>query len=418
MGSFYASKVFPRYPPSTSYLYSAIFTLLESIIEIGDGSCDFWMDPWLHSGPLLNHSAGLVPVNDFMTDGYWNLLKLHEYGPNDQVSNILQCEVRRERSDEVIWKASNHGNFNFKATWQLIREIQPFSGVHKAIWYKSIPKKVSFTVRRIVQSWLPVDNILQKRGITLASKCQFCGSGENIDHIFIECEMAKSVWQYLHDLFGIQYKNYSSPFHLLINWLDKSPIVGHIRMVIACIALWAIWEGRHKNKNEDRVISKATILSRIFQQIKLLGDGGIFKPVNWRGDLHRVTSFGCNLRVESPSLPRVVKWTKPPDGHFKLNTDGASKGNPGESGCGGILKDKEGSIIMAFGVYLGRETSIVAELKAIQEGLHKLCIKGIRDVMVETDSQLSIQLIRSTCCNWKLRPMVNNIKDMAEICNA
>ncbi|GAA0142857.1 hypothetical protein LIER_42739 [Lithospermum erythrorhizon] len=189
-------------------------------------------------------------------------------------------------------------------------------------------------------------------------------------------------------------------------------------MVIACIALWAIWEGRNKNKNEDRVISKATILSRIFQQIKLLGDGGIFKPVNWRGYLHLVTSLGCNLRVQSPSLPRVVKWTKPPDGHFKLNTDGASKGNSGESGCGGILRDKEGSIIMAFGVYLGRETSIVAEMKAIQEGLHKLCIKGIRDVMVETDSQLSIQLIRSTCCNWKLRPMVNNIKDMAEICNA
>ncbi|GAA0166861.1 hypothetical protein LIER_40264 [Lithospermum erythrorhizon] len=197
------------------------------------------MDSWLPSVPLLNHLAGFVPVKHFMTDGYWNLMKQHEYGPNDQVSNILQCEVRRENSDELIWKASNHGNFNLKATWKLLREIQPFSG--------------------------------------------FCGSGENIDHIFIDCEIA--IWQYFHDLFDIQYIHYSSPFHLLINWLDKSANVGHICMVIACIALWAIWEGRNKKKNEDQVISKTSILSRIYQQDKLNGDRGMVKPVYWRGDM-------------------------------------------------------------------------------------------------------------------------------------
>lgn len=35
----------------------------------------------------------------------------------------------------------------------------------------------------------------------------------------------------------------------------------------------------------------------------------------------------------------AVSWSKPPIGLFKLNSDGASKGNPGPSGGGGIVRD-------------------------------------------------------------------------------
>jgi hypothetical protein len=33
------------------------------------------------------------------------------------------------------------------------------------------------------------------------------------------------------------------------------------------------------------------------------------------------------------------KWEPPPQGFIKLNYDGASKGNPGQAGAGGLFRD-------------------------------------------------------------------------------
>jgi hypothetical protein len=43
-----------------------------------------------------------------------------------------------------------------------------------------------------------------------------------------------------------------------------------------------------------------------------------------------------NINTTEPqrSPLRVVKWNRPEIGEFKINTDGASKGNPGTSGGG------------------------------------------------------------------------------------
>ena len=48
----------------------------------------------------------------------------------------------------------------------------------------------------------------------------------------------------------------------------------------------------------------------------------------------------CLIKVKKKGLNqgRVI-WSPPPSGCFKFNVDGASKGNPGLSGVGGILRD-------------------------------------------------------------------------------
>ncbi|CAA6675315.1 unnamed protein product [Spirodela intermedia] len=45
---------------------------------------------------------------------------------------------------------------------------------------------------------------------------------------------------------------------------------------------------------------------------------------------------------------RSVRWTPPKVGQWKLNVDGASQGNYGPSGGGGILRDSTGCIFFAF----------------------------------------------------------------------
>ena len=48
---------------------------------------------------------------------------------------------------------------------------------------------------------------------------------------------------------------------------------------------------------------------------------------------------------------------EPQVGWKKLNTDGASKGNPGLAGCGGVVRDKNGRWIAGFSRRIGVTSS-------------------------------------------------------------
>ncbi|KAK6803077.1 hypothetical protein RDI58_000861 [Solanum bulbocastanum] len=52
---------------------------------------------------------------------------------------------------------------------------------------------------------------------------------------------------------------------------------------------------------------------------------------------------------------KIVKWNKPPDQSYKINTDGSCTG--GMCGVGGV-RNIEGKILVAFSIYLGEEQII------------------------------------------------------------
>ena len=59
-------------------------------------------------------------------------------------------------------------------------------------------------------------------------------------------------------------------------------------------------------------------------------------------------------------------WHPPLEGYLKYNIDGASKGNPGTAGYGGVLRNAEGSIISIFHCHLGTATNNMVELMAME----------------------------------------------------
>jgi hypothetical protein len=78
-----------------------------------------------------------------------------------------------------------------------------------------------------------------------------------------------------------------------------------------------------------------------------------------------------NLTVVSFSKSNfvAVSWEKPELGWFKLNTDGSSFVNPGESGAGGLIRDHKGNLIVAFSEYFGIGSNNKAELLGVLIGL-------------------------------------------------
>ena len=72
-------------------------------------------------------------------------------------------------------------------------------------------------------------------------------------------------------------------------------------------------------------------------------------------------------------------------------TDGASRGNPGESGIGLILKNEKGTVLYSGGGYIGTATNNVAEYEALLACLAKARELGCSELVVHSDSQLMVR---------------------------
>jgi len=69
-------------------------------------------------------------------------------------------------------------------------------------------------------------------------------------------------------------------------------------------------------------------------------------------------------------------------------TDGASRGNPGESAIGVILRDENGNTIRSYGKYIGTATNNIAEYTALLACLSSVQETECHHLILHTDSEL------------------------------
>jgi len=68
--------------------------------------------------------------------------------------------------------------------------------------------------------------------------------------------------------------------------------------------------------------------------------------------------------------------------------DGASQGNPGPAAMGVVFVDGEGRPVIRLSKYLGETTNNVAEYLALVYALQEAQARGIKSLVVKTDSEL------------------------------
>ena len=73
--------------------------------------------------------------------------------------------------------------------------------------------------------------------------------------------------------------------------------------------------------------------------------------------------------------------------------DGASKGNPGLAGCGGVIISANGNVISNYTWGLGIDSNNTTEFCGLLQGLKIALAKGITKMSVFGDSRLLIQAI-------------------------
>ncbi|NIO11651.1 MAG: reverse transcriptase-like protein [Deltaproteobacteria bacterium] len=71
--------------------------------------------------------------------------------------------------------------------------------------------------------------------------------------------------------------------------------------------------------------------------------------------------------------------------------DGASRGNPGEAGCGAVIYDERGEVLKELYAYLGSSTNNVAEYRGLLMGLEGVLELGGRHLQIRSDSELLVR---------------------------
>ena len=79
------------------------------------------------------------------------------------------------------------------------------------------------------------------------------------------------------------------------------------------------------------------------------------------------------------------------EGFWRLNCDGASRGNPGPAGAGIVLHDPQGRLRVDTGRYLGETTNNVAEYQALLLGLEEARKIGVQKLRILADSELMVK---------------------------
>jgi len=75
------------------------------------------------------------------------------------------------------------------------------------------------------------------------------------------------------------------------------------------------------------------------------------------------------INIVSPNVKVFIKWKPPIESWIKLNIDGASKGNPGSVGGGGVFRGHSSKWIKEFSANFEHCTSVKTELLALLKSL-------------------------------------------------
>lgn len=73
--------------------------------------------------------------------------------------------------------------------------------------------------------------------------------------------------------------------------------------------------------------------------------------------------------------------------HFILYADGGSRGNPGPSGAGALVRDEDGVQVVTVSEFLGITTNNIAEYTAVLRAL-----EGLRDLLKEASSAAQVDV--------------------------
>lgn len=399
---------------------------------------------------MVHQAQGKFTVNQYWqqnsTDDNWREWINFNSEPsedNNQTAQTLKASVlkrrirKAEENDKLRWGLKGNGNYSLKEARNILEkeeqgEIQQW---HSKVWDNLLwPKIRTFLWLLMRNKTLTWDNLLNK-GFVGPSRCPMClQQPESLNHLFNSCDWADQLWRWLEDLLSNSDQQLDSIHDTILNWrtnFSGTQRVNSIWKSAPGFLLWSIWKERNRRIFQDEVrninFSKDNILSNIRQLILAkcrthVGE----RPTSL--DLRILNSFRLKVGIHNSVLPQgnphthlCESWQSPPDGGIKLNFDGASRGNPGSAGIGGVFRNQKGEILHIYYRALGESTNNEMEFTALEHGLRIAKSRNFHNLIAEGDSSLVIttvqKLQRGVRANkaikhWRLAKVTESIEEI------
>uniref|UniRef100_A0A2N9H5A8 CCHC-type domain-containing protein n=1 Tax=Fagus sylvatica TaxID=28930 RepID=A0A2N9H5A8_FAGSY len=265
----------------------------------------------------------------------------------------------------------------------LLVTLSPKLVTHKSsdwIWKVRTNPRIQFFIWQCYHLSVPVRDTLASRGINIPTYCPRCsGSTETLIHLLRDCPDSIAFWN------GFRFPSVGNQFYSasLVDWISAN-----------C----------HVSSTHDHNMPWQTIFSFGIWNLWLRRNNFVFNPdvpfvdpiantISFASEFYYLIGSYSKVKLKSP-IP--IKWTLPPLGWFKLNTDGSSLGNPGLAGGGGVIRNHLGEWVGGFSRSIGFTTSVQAELRALKDGLLLAIDLEILNLEIEMDSLVAVDLINSS----------------------
>ncbi|CAA7023532.1 unnamed protein product [Microthlaspi erraticum] len=296
---------------------------------IGDGkSISFWTDRWLLPTTLLEVAVDEIPSRlvevkprDIWQSGSgWRQNEIDPYISEETRLQLMSVVLDEYTGgiDRVSWGHTLDGEFSVKSAYTfLTRDITPgpsMNALFTRVWQVIASERTRVFLWLVARQVIMTNMERQRRHLSDTGICQVCKGGEEtILHVLRDCPAMSGIWNRIVPA-AKKREFFTTP---LLGWLDRVKFV--------------------------RDLAKAA------------------------ADAH------TKARVRTPVEARVerqISWTPPMRGWFKVNTDGASRGNPGRATAGGVLRDEDGAWCCGFALNIGICSAPLAELWGIYYGLY------------------------------------------------
>ncbi|XP_075092414.1 uncharacterized protein LOC142172648 [Nicotiana tabacum] len=321
---------------------------------------DFGIDETVHN------------VHDVTLDGEWDVDRLFEMLPKDLAVHILE-KIKPPSPQQVLdmpcWMLETRGHFSVKSAWDYTRRRDEPRTTYRMIWVKGLPFKIAFFMWKVWKAKLPLYDFLKRVGYYMPSKCWCCvqPGEESLQHLFFRSKTARTFWKYFLSTAGIAVEGLT--LHQAITKCWTANVYLRLKPVMQALpscVVWELWKRRNSMKYGDAVTTSRVIYqvsSNLQALMKVRKPGMDMVPHKWQDLLAMMENFTPKLKVTK------VMWEFPSAGWLKVNTDGASRGNPGRSSIGFCIRNENGDIVKSVGKEIEETTNIVAEAKAMVEAL-------------------------------------------------
>ena len=239
--------------------------------EVGDGSWTWlWIDVWCGELPLKDMFPEFYSItrdkeafvakhmrihNDKI---HWEMdfIRSIQDWELESISNFFQLlysvSIKGQRQDQICWKPSSSKAFQVRSYYHVLSSQAGVLFPWKCVWKPRVPPRVTFFIWTVALGRILTADNLRRRNIILVDWCCLCKEdGENIDHLFLHCTVARELWSSVFILFGVSWVMPRRVVDLLTCWQGSLGRHREIWKAIPHCLMWCLWRERNARTFED-----------------------------------------------------------------------------------------------------------------------------------------------------------------------